>query len=66
MKKIKNLLANFHDKNEYETNLKQALNHGLVFPKLCRAKSKSLAKTIHWYKYGAAKKAENYFEKWHW
>ena len=39
IKKIKKLVANLHDKTEYVINirnLKQALNHGLVFEKVRR------------------------------
>ena len=38
-KVLKNLVANLHDKTEYfmhMTNLKQALNHGLLFKKFHR------------------------------
>ena len=37
--KVEKLIANLHDKTEYVihiTNLKQALNHGLVFEKIDR------------------------------
>ena len=37
--KVEKLVANLHDKTEYVIhirNLKQTLNHGLVFKKLCR------------------------------
>ena len=36
IEKVEQLVANLHDKTEYVihmTNLKQALNHGLVFKK---------------------------------
>ena len=36
IEKVEQLVANLHDKTEYVihmTNLKQALNHGLVFQK---------------------------------
>ena len=39
IKKVKKLVANLHDKTEYVINirnLKQALNHGLVFEKVRR------------------------------
>ena len=39
IEKVGNLLANLHDKTEYVIyirNLKQALNHGLIFKKVHR------------------------------
>ena len=39
IEKVGNLLANLHDKTEYVIyirNLKQALNHGLIFKKIHR------------------------------
>ena len=39
IEKVENLLANLHDKTEYVIyirNLKQALNHGLIFKKIHR------------------------------
>ena len=39
IKKVKKLVANFHDKTEYVIhirNLKQSLNHGLVLKKVHR------------------------------
>ena len=39
IEKVKKLVANLHDKTEYVlhiTNLKQALNHGLVLKKVHR------------------------------
>ena len=52
---VEKLVANLHDKSEYVihiTNLKQALNQGLVLKKVNRViKFNQKGKTIHRYKY---------------
>ena len=52
---VEKLVANLHDKAEYVihiTNLKQALNQGLVLKKVNRViKFNQKGKTIHRYKY---------------
>ena len=56
---VEKLVANSHDKAEYVihiTNLKQALNQGLVLKKVNRViKFNQKGKTIHRYKYWSQK-----------
>ena len=67
MKKIKNLVANLHDKTEYVIhigNLKQALNHELVFLKNHRViKFNQCLKPYIDTNTDLRKNAKNYFEK---
>ena len=67
MKKIKKLVANLHDKTEYVIhigNLKQALNHELVFLKNHRViKFNQCLKPYIDTNTDLRKNAKNYFEK---
>ena len=63
-------VANLHDKTKYIihiTNLKQALNNGLVLKIFFLIKRlnliKMLPKTIYWYQYWSSKKSEKWFWK---
>ena len=56
IEKVGKLVANLHDKKEYDIhrNLKQALNYGLALKKV--QKSKSFTKIIHQYELRAKKR----------
>ena len=61
IEKIGKLLANLHDKKEYDIhirNLKQALNYGLALKKV--QKSKSLTKIIHQYELRAKERYKDW------
>ena len=61
--KVEKLVANLHDKTEYVIhirNLKQALNHGLVFKKALRVikfNKKGLSIRIYWYEHRSKRKS---------
>ena len=69
IKKVEKIVANLHDKTEYIIhirNLKQALNHGLVFKKFRRVikfNQNAWLKPYIDVNIDIRKKAKNYFEK---
>ena len=69
IEKIEKFVTNLLDKEQYfilTRNLKQALNHGLVFKKVQRVikfNQKSLPEIMPWYEQRAMKNAKNDFEK---